>query len=66
MLIDIIKQEVEFKPNFGRTVKESYEDFMDRINETLNMYTSDMEVIDINFIIQDELIWAIIKYKVNI
>jgi hypothetical protein len=66
MNIDIIQQEVEFKPNFGRTVKESYESFMDRINETLNLYTSDMEVIDINFIIQDELIWAFIKYKINI
>ena len=65
MQIDIIQQQVEL-PNFGKKVKESYEDFMDRINETLNLYTSDMEVIDINFIIQDELIWAFIKYKVNI
>jgi hypothetical protein len=59
MQIEIISQ------GFKNTLTESFEDFENRVNERINLYTIDMEVVDINFIIQDRLILAIIKIKIK-
>jgi hypothetical protein len=61
MQIEIIEQERIYKSSFGAI--ESSEDFEKRVNERINLYTIDMEVVDINFLIQDGLILAIIKIK---
>jgi hypothetical protein len=57
MQIEIIKQSTKI------TITESFEEFEKRVNERINLYTIDMEVVDINFLIQDRLILAIIKIK---
>ena len=42
---------------------EDFEDFEFKVNKRLDLYTSDIEVIDVNFIYDNKNLIAIIKYN---
>ena len=45
---------------------ENYEDFEMKINKRISLYTSDMEVLSIDFFNDNENVIAIIKYQTTV
>jgi hypothetical protein len=62
MFIEIIEQKQEWNPNQGQQIIETIEDFNERLNENLKAYkVFEKNIEDITFLIQNNLIVAIIK-----
>jgi hypothetical protein len=64
MFIEIIQQESNYEQIYGQTITEEIISFESRVNHSLETFIEvGRTILDINFLIQNDLITAIIKFK---